>query len=284
MSLLLFTFLLPLASASRVLLVSGLALSVGACANQAAFELPLARSSPATRDIATERPNDTSTPSVAKAGASPINVDAAITAARALRTEGDLKGAFALLERSAIDQPSNRALLRERGLVALELGEIAKAELLLRQALDNSKTDWQTHSAFGAALASAGRHQEAQQQFAKALALAPDHPSILNNLSLSYALDGKPADAERLLRIASARQNTAPQVKQNLALVLGAGGKLAEAQKLSNSALPRAKADANRDYLKSLSDQANATRGVKTAEAPPRELPAPYLLGAADKQ
>jgi Flp pilus assembly protein TadD len=284
MSLLHFAVLLPLANASRVLLVIGLASSVGACANQPAFEVTRAGSSSATRDIAkAERPDDASTPIAAKTSASPMNADATIAAARALRTEGDPKGALALLERSAVEQPSNRALQRERGLLALELGQIAKAEPLLRQALDNSKTDWQTHSAFGAALASAGRHQEAQQQFAKALALAPDHPSILNNLALSYALEGKPAEAERLLRIAAARRDTAPQVKQNLALVLGAGGKLAEAQKLSNSTLPRAKADANTVYLKSLSEQANATRGVQTAEARPGE-PSSNLHGATNKQ
>jgi Flp pilus assembly protein TadD len=283
MSLLHFAALLPLVNASRIVLVIGLASSVGACANQPAFELSRAGSSSATRDIAKAERPDASTPIAEKTSASPINADTAIAAARALRTEGDPKGALALLERSAVEQPSNRALQRERGLLALELGQIAKAEPLLRQALDNSKTDWQTHSAFGAALASAGRHQEAQQQFAKALALAPDHPSILNNLALSYALDGKPAEAERLLRIAAARRDTAPQVKQNLALVLGAGGKLAEAQKLSNSTLPRAKADANTVYLKSLSEQANATRGVQTAEARPGE-PSSNLHGATNKQ
>jgi Flp pilus assembly protein TadD len=173
-------------------------------------------------------------------------------------------------------------LQRERGLLALELGQIAKAELLLRQALDNSKPDWQTYSAFGAALASAGRHKEAQEQFAKALALAPDHPSILNNLALSYALDGKPADAERLLRIAAARRDTAPQVRKNLTLVLGVSGKLAEAQKRSKSTLSRPKAVTDTASPKLLSEQLSATDALQTAEARAREPPS-YLQGATNR-
>jgi Flp pilus assembly protein TadD len=82
------------------------------------------------------------------------------------------------------------------------------------------------------ALASRGKQAEAQAQFAKALALAPDHPSVLNNLALSYALDGKTAEAEKLLRKATALKvmTDGNRLEQNLALVLGLSGKYAEAR------------------------------------------------------
>jgi Flp pilus assembly protein TadD len=284
MSLLHFTALRPLANASRIVLVIGLASSVGACANQGGFELPLAGPSSATKDLEkAERTDNARTPPVPNSSVSPRSADAAIAVARALRTEGDAKGALALLERSALEHPNDRALRRERGFLALELGQVAKAELLLRQALDNGKPDWQTYSAFGAALASAGRHPEAQEQFAKALALAPDHPSVLNNLALSYALDGKPTEAERLLRIAAWRRDTAPQVRKNLTLVQGVNGKLAEAQKRSKNTLSRPKAGADTVAPKLHSEQLSATDAMQTAEARAGE-PSSYLQGATNRQ
>ena len=126
-----------------------------------------------------------------------------------------------MLDRAAAAKPADRRLQLERGLLALELGDAAKAEKLLRQAHDPKAPDWRLHSALGAALASRGKQQEAQVEFAKALALAPDQPSVLNNLALSYALDGKAAEAEQLLRKAQRSAGKAPQVQENLALVLG---------------------------------------------------------------
>lgn len=259
--------LLP--NASHIVLAVCLASSVGACANQQPFDLPIVGPPSATKDIAKgERTDKSRTPGVPDSDAGTGSVGAAIAVARAKRTQGDAKGAMVLLERSALEHASDKALQRERGILALELGQIDKAALLLRQALDHSKPDWQTHSAFGAALASAGRHREAQEQFAKALALSPDHPSILNNLALSYALDRKPAEAERLLRKAAARQDTVPQVRKNLALVLGINGKLAEAEKRSKSNPPRANAEADTVRWQSLSGQtgAGAADTVQTAE------------------
>ena len=119
--------------------------------------------------------------------------------------------------------------------------------------------------ALGAALANGGRQQEAQAQFAKALALAPDHPTVLSNLALSYALDGKVAEAEKLLRKARPGVVQTPQVKQNLALVVGLRGKYAEARALGEAALPPAKAGDNVAYLQRL---ASAKSNGKPARRP----------------
>jgi Flp pilus assembly protein TadD len=150
---------------------------------------------------------------------------------------------------------------------------------LLAKALEHNTTDWQTRSALGAALASGGKHQEAQKHFAKALELAPDHPAILNNLGLSYALDGKPAEAERVLRIAASAKASPPHVKQNLALMLSAGGKLAEAEKLAQGTPV-----GNAAYLKMLAERANTDRPLKSAEIRRGDLSSPYGLGVSTKQ
>jgi len=213
--------------------------------------------------------------------ANPSDSAAALAYAKALRGKGAIAEALAILEAAARAKPRDRRLALERGLTALELGDAAKAEAVLRSAHDPKAADWRLHSALGAALASRGKHPEAQVQFAKALALAPDHPSVLNNLALSYALDGNTGEAERLLR--RAQQGTkggreASKVQQNLALVLGLGGKYAEARTAAEAALPVAKAGENVTYLQKLAEARTAAEPADKAAAANLPLPT-YQLG-----
>ncbi len=173
----------------------------------------------------------------------------AIAKARGLREKGQKARALATLDSAAEAAPDDLDLDRERGLIALELGLIEKAETHLRRATAADNPNWQVHSALGSALSASGRQSEAQIEFAKALQLAPDHPSILNNLALSYALDGKGRQAEKLLRQSATSQGGKPVAKQNLALILGLDGRSDEARMIGESALTPAKAQANVSYL-----------------------------------
>jgi Flp pilus assembly protein TadD len=101
---------------------------------------------------------------------------------------------------------------------------------------------------------------------------------VLNNLALSYALDGKAAEAEKLLRKAQRSAGKTPQVQQNLALVVGLAGKYDEARALAEAALPAARAAENVAYLQRLA----SARSTSRAEERPRNasLPQPsYQLG-----
>ncbi len=275
-----------------------MALSVGACANQSLSHNFLASPEAAvaaTKPGKAERKatgNSESAVLVAKAQSNPSDVKTAIEAARALRAEGNKPAALALIEKAAAASPKNTALMREAGMLALELGQISKSEPLLRKAAASSTdADWQTHSALGAALASNGKHAEAQKHFAKALELAPDQPAVLNNLALSYALDGKSVEAERVLRIAASANGKplAPHIRQNLALVLGARGKLAEAQSVA-AAADKDTARSNSAYLRSLAER--AAGGGSSEEVPlrsaaadsKRDLAKPYMLGVPTGQ
>jgi Flp pilus assembly protein TadD len=207
-----------------------------------------------------------------------------------LRRSGDKNGAYALLEQAGPLHPANRALIKERGLLAVELGHIAKGKDLLTTAIAAGAPDWRLHSALGAALAASGEQQEAQTQFAKALELAPDHPAVLNNLALSYALDGKRDEAERLLRRVSTHGPSAAaraQGQQNLALILGLSGRVDEAQRVSEATLSAPQAKANMAYLRSLAGgtkQAEVATPLRSAEAIGAGLPAPtYRLGGASE-
>jgi Flp pilus assembly protein TadD len=221
--------------------------------------------------------------------ANPADPAAAIAYAKELRNGGAKADALAVLDTAAKARPTDRRLALERGLVALEIGETSKAETLLRSAHDPKAPDWRLHSALGAALATRGKQQEAQTQFAKALAIAPNNPSVLNNLALSYALDGKTGEAEKLLRTAAGAKTNpdAAKMQQNLALVLGLGGKYAEARSVAETALPLDKATANVTYLQKLAEARTAEQPNPPAESKGQakaasvNVPPPtYQLGA----
>jgi Flp pilus assembly protein TadD len=194
---------------------------------------------------------------LAAARSNPRDVEAALAGAGVLRRHGDKAGALALLESSAAIAPNDARLLRDRGLLALELGALPLAREHLRKAVANGSRDWQTHSALGAALAAGGDHKAAQRQFDEALKQAPDNPVVLNNLALSMALEGRRGEAEQMLRRAARKQPKAGDVRvaQNLALVSSIkvrDGKAAkaEAKAIERGPLPPATAIPTKDAKK----------------------------------
>lgn len=189
----------------------------------------------------------------------------AIVKARKLRENGDLQGAKSALAAAAASAPKDRTILREQGLLALEMGMIDEAKKLLTTADDAAKPDWRVKSALGSAYAASGDQKAAQREFAAALKLAPDHPSILNNMALSHALDGRHEEAEKLLRRAAQSKQTAAKANQNLALILGLKGNIDEARQVSHASLPREEASANISYLERLRS------GARVSRAKPRD-------------
>jgi len=258
---------------------------LGACAGQssAPFTGPPAEQVSATAPKTAGQPGDLAAAAAAHQ-TNPTDPDAALAHARALRANNAKPEALAVLDRAAATKPGDRRLHLERGLLALELGDAVTAEKLLRQAHDPKAPDWRLHSALGAALASRGKQQEAQLQLAKALALAPDQPSVLNNLALSYALDGKVAEAEQLLRKAQRSAGRTSQMQENLALVLGLRGRYEEARSAGQAALPLAKAEQNVAYLRELGQaRGDSAAGESTRKA--ASLPQPtYQLGGPPGQ
>lgn len=208
------------------------------------------------------------------------DVAAVIRESRALRAAGKKEQALALLDRTP-DADSDPALIKERGLLALELGQISHAEDLLTKSKAADATDWRVLSGLGAALSADGKQKEAQAEFTQALALAPEHPSILNNLALSYALDGKHDEAERLLRRASVTTQSEPQTRQNLALILGLKGNIAEARKVSAAVLPPDATNANVSYMEGL--KAKNTSVSRAEPEPSEDVHSVTFASASDK-
>jgi Flp pilus assembly protein TadD len=123
---------------------------------------------------------------------------------------------------------------------------------VLNRAHTPDRPDWHILSVQGAVLDQMGRHEEARRYYASALRLAPDEPSVLSNLGLSYALSKDLKQAEETLRRASKEGRIDPRVRQNLALVVGLQGRFAEAETIARADLPPEEAAANVAYLKQM--------------------------------
>jgi Flp pilus assembly protein TadD len=141
----------------------------------------------------------------------------------------------------------------------------------LEEADDPANADWRTISARGTALAKQGKYREAIPLYERALALAPNQASILNNLALALTMEGKAEQAESLLKRAVAHGGHAPRVEQNLALVLSLQGKYEEAKLLGAQKAAAEAVTANVDYVK------------RMVQLEPKPLPAvPAVLKAQD--
>ena len=182
----------------------------------------------------------------------PNEAAAAIRYAHALRAIGQRAQAAAVLEQASIRDPKNPTLLGAYGRALADAGNYDQALEVLNRAHTPDQPDWHILSVQGAVLDQMGRHEEARRYYASALRLAPEEPSVLSNLGLSYALSKDLKQAEATLRRATADGRIDPRVRQNLALVVGLQGRFAEAETIARADLPPEEAAANVAYLRQM--------------------------------
>src|SRR3979490_1327932 len=191
--------------------------------------------------------------------ANPKDADAALQYGKALRVAGQRSQAVAVLERATIAQPNNKALLGGYGRALVDNGNFQQAFDVLSRAHTPDDPDWRILSAQGTALDQLGRYDEARQYYASALKIAPEEPSVLSNLGLSYVLSKDLPKAEETLRRASSRPDADQRVRLNLALVVGLQGRVAEAESIVKADRPAEEAAANvADLKRLLSRKGNA--------------------------
>ncbi|HBR47099.1 MAG TPA: hypothetical protein DEA80_19655, partial [Afipia sp.] len=109
-----------------------------------------------------------------------------------------------------------------------------------------------------------GNHEEARRYYASALKIAPEEPSVLSNLGMSYVLSKDLPKAESVLRRAYNRGSADSRVRQNLGLVVGLQGRFAEAETIVKADLPAEEAEANVAYLKQMLSRDGGGRGPRT--------------------
>ncbi len=184
--------------------------------------------------------------------ANPKDADAALQYGRALRAAGQRSQAVAVLEQATIAHSGNKALLAGYGRALADNGNFQKAFDVLTRAHTPDDPDWRILSVQGTVLDQLARHDEARQYYASALKIAPDEPSVLSNLGLSYALSKDLPKAEETLRRAYGSAGADMRVRQNLALVVGLQGRFPEAENIARADQPAEEAAANVAYLKQL--------------------------------
>src|SRR6266852_2470481 len=184
--------------------------------------------------------------------ANPKDADAALKYGQALRATGQRTQAVAVLEQATIAHPGNKPLLAAYGRALADNGNFQQAFDVLTRAHSPDNPDWRILSVQGTALDQLGRHDEARGYYASALKIAPEEPSVLSNLGLSYVLSRDLPKAEEILRRAFANTRADARVRQNLGLVVGLQGRFAEAETIVKADLPADEAAANVAYLKQM--------------------------------
>jgi Flp pilus assembly protein TadD len=207
--------------------------------------------------------------------ANPKDPAIAMLYARALRAAGERSQAVAVLEQATLANPGNKTLLAGYGRALADNGNFQLAFDVLSQAHTPEDPDWRILSVQGTALDQLGRYEEARQYYDSALKIAPDEPSVLSNLGLSYLLSKDLHHAEEALRRAYDHSDKDPRVRMNLAVVLGLEGRLDEAEGLAKADLPVEQATANVAELKRLLSKKEGAHGRGTDRAPIAAAPSP---------
>ncbi len=210
----------------------------------------------------------------------PAELKVALAYAKNLKAAGHKEQAYSVLQNASMIHGDSKELASEMGRLALEYDQVALAEKLLAMADDPLKPDWRLISARGTISAKQNKFPEAIQLFDRALSLAPNQSSVLNNLAMAHAGSGDPAKAEEILRQAAASSND-PKIKQNLALVLGLQGKHDEAITARAGATPQTTAVADTEYIKQM---VKATPASTPAQATPAVMAQPRTSKQAPRQ
>jgi Flp pilus assembly protein TadD len=189
------------------------------------------------------------------------DAEAALAYGQALRANGQRAQATAVLEQATLANPGNKALLAAYGRSLADNGNFQQAFDVLSKAHSPDNPDWRILSVQGTTLDQLGKHEEARRYYESALKIAPDEPSVLSNLGLSYMLSRDLPRAEQVLRQAYANPKADSRVRQNLGLVVGLQGRFAEAEGIVKADLPPEEAAANVAYLKEMLRGKDGPRG-----------------------
>jgi Flp pilus assembly protein TadD len=178
--------------------------------------------------------------------------------AQALRANDQPAQAVAVLQQAMLKTPKDPVIASAYGKALAANGDFDQALKVIRAANSQTTPDWRLLSAEAAILDQLGNSAEARGIYATALKIAPDEPTVLNNLGLSYLLTN---DLK-----AAANPKADSRIRQNLALTLGLEGKFDEAERVAKAELSPDQAAANLAYLKGMLAQQNTWRQIKQAE------------------
>ncbi|MBC8035975.1 MAG: tetratricopeptide repeat protein [Rhizobiales bacterium] len=189
----------------------------------------------------------------------PSDIGKGLAYANGLESIGQTDQQMSVLKKLSESHPKNSKLAILHGKKLAQAGKSAEALPILERAAASPGADWRLHSALGSTYDQQGLYDKAQAEYGKALALQPNELSVLNNMGMSYALQGNLSQAETTLQQALTlpKASTQPRIRQNLALVVGLQGRFEEARKIASEHLPPDQVEANMAYLQKMLSQPN---------------------------
>lgn len=270
---------LPRLSGARALLTASvltLALGLGACAKMSDVTGSIGKDAALPKDEAALRQYAAQTGR--RYDANPRDKANTLTHARVLRALARHAEAVAVLQGLAIHHPQDQEVLGAFGKALADAGRLTEAADVLTRAHSPERPNWSVLNAQGSVADQLGDHEKAQGYYVSALKIAPNEPSVLSNLGLSYAMAKQLPQAEEQLRLAGQQPGADQRVRQNLSLVLALRGKFSEAEEIARRDLPPAQAAASVASIRAMIAQSNTWREIQKLEAPARK-PRPAKAG-----
>jgi Flp pilus assembly protein TadD len=187
------------------------------------------------------------------------NAELGLAYADGLEKMGQTEQQLGVLQTLSEQNPTNSKLKSIYGKKLLATGHAAESATVLESIAESNGGDWRTYSALGSAYDQQGQYTKARESYQKALVLQPNQISVLNNMGMSYALEGNLKQAEITLRSALSLPDSKslPRIRQNLALVIGLQGRFDESRKMASADLPPDEVEANMAYLQKMLAQPN---------------------------
>jgi Flp pilus assembly protein TadD len=244
-------------------LLVAVALSVGACQSSSSSSR-LGDSAIGESSIAQGSIKDT-----ARAGqeweADPGNIERGLAYAANLQAMGQVDDMIKVLDEVARRNPDDAKFQAYYGKQLTHHGRAEAGERVLRRLVDSGNADWRVHSALGSALDQQGRFSQARGQYDIALKAGAKKLTVLNNIGMSYMLEGNVEAAEDTFRQATALPggDVEPRLRQNLALAVGLQGRFEEARDIASRDLPPDTVDANMAYLRTMLSQPDTWQKLK---------------------
>lgn len=189
----------------------------------------------------------------------PKNIQLGLGYAGQLKKLGQKDQQLQVLSTLVQYHPQDQNLLTVYGRELVQAGHSEQAQAVLGKAIAAGSTDWKAYSAMGSTLDQQAKYSEARDYYQRALKISPGNPAVLNNLGMSYALEGNLKQAEAVLKDASqsAEGKKEPRLRQNLALVVGLQGRFDEARQIASADLPPDAVEENMAYLQKMLAQPN---------------------------
>ena len=193
----------------------------------------------------------------------PASKLAALNYARGLKALAQYNQAAAVLQVAVLRHPLDKELITAYGKALADAGRLQEAVPVLASAHTPERPNWSVYSAQGSVADQLGNHAQAQEFYKAALEIMPGEPGVLSNLGLSYALGKDLGRAEVTLRQAGDSPRADARVRQNLALVLALQGKFDEAEQLSRRDLSPEEARTNVASIRQMIAQSNTWREIQ---------------------